>query len=120
VSSQGIVYGTRHALSHRRDKKDYTVVSMRPGPELGYRAYQVERQVHRLVAEAFIPNPNNLPMVLHIDGNRRDDSAKNLAWVSQQDYKLGQVPVAATQMVQTPAPPLTDDELDAILDDELG
>lgn len=41
--------------------------------------------VHRLVAEAFIPNPNNLKTVDHISGKRTDNRVSNLQWLSQSD-----------------------------------
>tara|TARA_R110000822_G_C15297679_1_gene491669 strand:- start:118 stop:429 length:312 start_codon:yes stop_codon:yes gene_type:complete len=37
--------------------------------------------VHRLLAIAFIPNPNNLPCVNHIDKNRLNNSIENLEWI---------------------------------------
>jgi hypothetical protein len=36
--------------------------------------------IHRVVAEAFIPNPEGLPIVRHLDGNRANNAAENLAW----------------------------------------
>jgi NUMOD4 motif len=39
--------------------------------------------VHRLVAQAFIPNPNNLPTVNHINGRRKTNRLTNLEWASR-------------------------------------
>lgn len=55
---------------------------------------QKQRYVHRLVAEAFIPNPNDYPEINHKDGNTRNNRVENLEWCTRKQntahaYMLG-------------------------------
>lgn len=46
------------------------------------------KRVHRLVAETYIPNPDNKPMVNHKDGNKSNNYYTNLEWVSGSENNI--------------------------------
>lgn len=46
---------------------------------------RMHKKPHKLVAEAFIPNPDNLPEVDHIDANKDNNCVENLRWVTHKE-----------------------------------
>jgi hypothetical protein len=73
----------------RHSIKEGRILSLRNSTQTGYPTTNLTKDgkcasfnVHRLVAEAFIPNPNNLPCVNHKDESRNNNIVSNLEWCS--------------------------------------
>ena len=81
ITPEGEVWSYRNEcfLKPRANNKGYLIVGLcKDGQSKMYR-------VHRLVAEAYIPNPDNLPQVDHIDNDKTHNYVNNLQWITNRD-----------------------------------
>lgn len=79
VSSIGDVRRGERGISQVSHDSGYRRVNLRQGDQKRL------KYVHRLVADAWIPNPERKMQVNHIDGDRANNSADNLEWVSAKE-----------------------------------
>lgn len=82
VSSLGNVRRAGKMLKGRQDKCGY----LRTGLYKDGRQYR--RSIHRLVALAFIPNPENKPTIDHIDWNVANNAVGNLRWYNHSEQMI--------------------------------
>ena len=78
--SRFISNGTGFHLSEDRILKPNILAKGYFQVDLKNRSKRKGLQVHRLVAMAFIPNPNNYPQINHINGDKQDNRVENLEW----------------------------------------
>ena len=64
------------------DERGYKIIGLYKNKK------QVMEKVHRLIAFAFIPNPENKPQINHINGIRHDKRIENLEWSTQRENML--------------------------------
>lgn len=69
-------------LTPRANRSGYMYVNFNIG------GHRTNFAVHRIVANAFIPNPNNYPEVNHKNLNKADNRVENLEWVNSTENKI--------------------------------
>ena len=97
----------RYEFNEYQVTEDGKVISpsgkeLKPRPtKTGYKRIQINYKdyyIHRLVAEKFVPNPDNKPQVDHINGDKGDNRAENLRWCTQTENMRN--PITRTKISQ--------------------
>lgn len=84
ISSDGIVLNKHRnkTVKASRNHWGYMVVGLTVNKK------RFNHQIHRLIANAFIPNPEGKTQVNHIDGNKSNNRLENLEWVTPSENKI--------------------------------
>ena len=89
ISDTGVVINTKTNKQLKPKQRRYPSVS------LSVKGISKEYALHRLVAEYFIENPNQYPIVRHIDNNPANYSYDNLCWGTYSDNMEGAIQAGA-------------------------
>ena len=85
ISNLGRIKGAPRQACNGSILKQHLSTTGYPTVSLSVGCVAKHKTVHRLLAEAFIPNPNNLPEVNHINGDKTDYRLSNLEWCSHRE-----------------------------------
>lgn len=92
VSESGDVVSLKRewGFGSRREEKPRKVTIKKGYASVGLSKESVIKHIllHRVVASAFIPNPNNYPQINHIDGNKLNNHYKNLEWCDRSHNQV--------------------------------
>ena len=81
ISNTGILLNKKsHQVCPTTNHKGYCQISI-----VYDKNKRITTSIHRLVAQAFIPNPENKPQVNHKDGNKLNNKLSNLEWVTNKE-----------------------------------
>ena len=80
-----VMNGNRCCLLKGKLKKAYLISTGYLMVDLCKNGQRTHYLIHRLLAEAFIPNPNNLPCIDHINTIKTDNRVENLRWCSYKE-----------------------------------
>lgn len=110
VSSHGNVKSIRmglHRVMKQANTKGYKAINLK------VKGKAIMKKVHRLVAEAFIPNPNDYPLINHLDSDKTNNKVSNLEWSTSKlntahGIKFGNIKISGED---SPNTDLTNDDV---------
>lgn len=80
-----VMNGNRYCLLKGKPRKTYLISTGYLMVDLCKNSQRTHYLVHRLAANAFIPNPNNLPCIDHINTIKTDNRVENLRWCTRKE-----------------------------------